>query len=71
MVKDFVFGAGHPKVCLGFSPGHITGGPQTVQGWREWSKVAILVEGRPHDFTVSGRKHQESKQVLGSLGAQP
>ena len=53
-----------PRLCMKWMA-------HSIQGWREWSEVAISVEGRPHDFMVSSRKHQESKQVLGSLGAQP
>ena len=71
MVKDFVFGAGHPKVCLGFSHGHITAvAPVLVcmrwmaqsfrgQGWREGFGVASYWWKGDLMFTVSGRKEKK------------
>ena len=75
MVKDFVFGAGHPKVCLGFSHGHITAvAPVLVcmrwmaqsfrgQGWREGFGVASYWWKGDLMFTVSGRKEKKKEKV--------
>ena len=80
MVKDIVFGAGHPKVCLGFTHGHITAvAPVLVcmrwmaqsfrgQGWREGFGVAIAIGGRETSCSQSVEERKKNKKKHANFG---